>query len=806
MIFSVVWLPLLLAGAQTIQNPEEFASILVGTDTRSEWSNGNVIPMVGTPWGHTYWAPETDLNDGGSWWFHPSAGRLIGLRCTHQPSPWIGDWGWFRMQFGFDDNGWARENGWDIKTADLSPYHFGSELLGISSVGNETTGEGAGNARVDLSVTNQAAHVLLTFPVKDNTTKNQKRRVWFERRDQLRPCNKDDWTVTYDTENQKTIVTGFTTSYNGPKPWDDGWNDEMNNDSIPRGVREKYALYFHAEFNATSERSNHWTDGEYNDIMTVLFSEDVVELDVKIGVSLIHPQIAEAAVGSELYATWNETMMANKEVWRQTLSVVDVVDSGYTEEDEEEALRTYYSNLYRTALFPNNLQENNGQHWSPFDGGIYEGPLSTDSGFWDAYHTVYSLMAILWPDQVNVAMQGYVNAFIEGGWHPQWSAPGYKGSMVGTMSDVSAADMIIKGFDFNTTAAMEAMKKNAFTAPDIRSVGRRGLAYLDSHGFVPRGAEDQMGDVHEVTSRTLNHAFADFAILQAEAYLQTEIFSNEQLMRLNTRSQNWKNIFNTTSRFFQSKLEDGTWAEPFDEYLWGGDWTEGSAWQFRFYAPHHYNELAELYGGVEELCLKVDEMNTHPSYFHRAAANYGSPIHEMLELQLNVWGQNSHNNQPTHHAQYMPLACASSRSDLKGKCHDRATYWIKKTMTQLYTPTRYSGDEDNGEMSGWLILSSFGFYPMTPSTNEFILGVPLFREIHIQPNGRSSLQIKAPKNCKTCSQVNEISYGGIALSGTKFMWNQIVAGGNLTFHMGDDYLEMGIAPAGMTKKLIRGGL
>eukprot|EP01069_Polyplicarium_translucidae_P012907 Polyplicarium_translucidae@DN634_c0_g1_i1.p1 len=306
--------------------------------------------------------------------------------------------------------------------------------------------------------------------------------------------------------------------------------------------------------------------------------------------------------------------------------------------------------------------------------------------------------------------------------------------MVGTMSDVSFADAIVKGFTgFDVTGALEGMHKNAFSPPDQGGRGRRGLPDFISKGFIPRGSEDEVGTVHEVVSRTLNHAFADWAIAKAARAVEgQEVFTEEEILQLEERGSNWKNIFDTDRKFFRVKDADGNFIRGFDQYLWGGDLTEGGPWQFRFYAPHDPLALAALYGGQKEMCEKLEESNTHPGHVHRRSMlnnGYGYVIHEMIEMNVYLWGQNSHNNQPSHHATYMFAAAYNGEPDLFGVCLARGQHWLRHTLQHAYNSTHFSGDEDNGEMAAWFVLSALGLYDMAPASGEYMLGIPLFKEV-----------------------------------------------------------------------------
>ena len=119
---------------------------------------------------------------------------------------------------------------------------------------------------------------------------------------------------------------------------------------------------------------------------------------MRMGTSFISAEQAlvnmQREVGSPL--TFEEVAADSKEEWRSTLSRVDIneIDASYSTQEQTDLLTTFYSTLYRASLFPRQLSEVNAKgktvHWSPYsaDGSVFEGPLSTDSGFWDAFSTV----------------------------------------------------------------------------------------------------------------------------------------------------------------------------------------------------------------------------------------------------------------------------------------------------------------------------------------------------------------------------------------------------------------------------------
>ena len=274
---------------------------------------------------------------------------------------------------------------------------------------------------------------------------------------------------------------------------------------------------------------------------------------------------------------------------------------------------TWYTNLFRAAVYPRMFYEldDDGEpfHYSPYDpeGRTFPGRGASDSGFWDAYRTVYPLNSLLHTEQWGQQMEGWLNAYKEGGWLPSWSAPGDRGAMTGNMQDASVADAIVKRRwlpeSFDASLAWEAAAKDAFT---VDRKGRKGLALYERHGYIPIGH-----GVGDEVSATLNYNLADYSMSLAAAELGLE---SEAATLLN-RSRGWRHLFDRTFKggFMRPRHGNGSWFAPFDEFAWegnAGEFTEAAAWQYRFYVPHEPKALAELYGGDGQLCDYLTETMT----------------------------------------------------------------------------------------------------------------------------------------------------------------------------------------------------
>jgi len=443
---------------------------------------------------------------------------------------------------------------------------------------------------------------------------------------------------------------------------------------------------------------------------------------------------------------------------------------------DETQLKVFYTNLWKSMLFPRYLTEVDAKghevHRSPYTGDVRSGKLVADSGFWDSYRTVYQLQSMVFPDNLGGLISGWVNGYTEAGWLPEWASPGQHASMVGTMGDVTLADAIAKskwgfvsGFDVNT--AYEAIKKDAFSDPQ-GLFGREGLRDYIQKGYVT-------DDVSESVSRTLNYYVSDAAIARA-----AQILGNHgDAKALAARSKRYEVLFNKDSHFFQPKDSDGKFVDYFNPLSWGNGFTEASAWQYRFYVPHDVDGLQKLYNG--KLCHAIHSMMSKTTGRPYEVGSYGTDIHEMLELGAiqKGFGQYAHGNQPVHHVLYVAK---------KAGCNNVADKYLRKAMQDLYTVDGWAGDEDNGEMASWYVLSALGVYSLEGAKDEIVLGSPAIKHATMELPNKRVLTIATENQAKDNVYVQSVMWvpdGGEKRTVTDnvLKYTELMSGGKLTFTM-----------------------
>ena len=791
-------------------NPEDVVNILGGTDSRYDLSHGSTLPLVAMPWGFNTYAPQTDDDSNyKGWWFHPYDRRFFGLRVTHQPSPWIADYGNFLIK-GYmpaslsSNSGADQYTGYSPKTTTYSPYFYETKLLAYSTAEENTvfgfapsSHGGVVEVKFPHYDANAAARVgsssksAMKFAdtkygtaketeeaLRDHSGFTQTRRISI-----VLHGGADTSAISKSSIDGTTMLSGYTTANSGGV-----------GDSNSAFAHYFVALVYGGEDGNTPVAHDATTSKASGNGVYVDFDPTLAEhqkLTVRFATSFISQEQALTNLLAEVNTdkSFGQVKSAAKSAWNQALSRVKVTALGGEETPDQvmDEYKKFYSALYRASLFPRSISEitSDGKevHWSPYASSPEQrtasGPLTTDSGFWDAWNTVYPLLTLANRPKLGSLMQGWVNAYSEGGWIPQWASPGYRGSMVGTMGDVSIADAIVNEIPgFDVAKAYEAIRKDAFEIPPAGS--NQGRECFDSYltlGYVPQGA------CSEVTSRTLNYYQSDWAVAQAALKLG----KTEDAATLLARASNYSLLFNQEDAFFRSRsMVDGKFTEPFDQFAWGGDYTEGGPWQFRFYLPYDPAGLDKLFTVAgKDMCTELEAVHTQrTAAFH--IGGYSSEIHEMTEMTDHCWGQYAHNNQPIHHQLYMGMF-----KGYTSQCAANAQARIRQVLNNLYTSgsDMFPGDEDNGEMGAWYVLSSLGLYNLSPGGDEFLFGAPLFAHVEVDISdgaGDKRLVIKAVNNNKKNIYVQKITWNDaeIAHSANGIKYAQLKEGGTLTFYMG----------------------
>ncbi len=619
-------------------------NLLQGTRSERDFSTGNTLPLIARPWGMHHWSLQTAQSD---WLFHPDHRKLQGIRLTHQPSPWMGDYGnilvvpFTGLLYPEIDH---QASAYRLQESALHPHYFSTDLL-------------RAGIRVEMAPTERGA----VFRFRRLGAEALRVRLFF---DAGFECARGERTHAY---------RGVSRNARG-------------------GTPGNFGLYFALEFDATPQSGEAVNDGFVFD-----FPPDVTCLEMRIAASFVSVEQAETTLSAELLGVSLEGVAAEGErIWNSLLGRIAL------EAHSEEQERLFYSCLYRCLLFPRFLDEKTRDgrtiHYSPYDGGVHEGSLCADSGFWDTYRTLFPLLGLAYPDKLRLMLEGFLSACRESGWSPKWPSPGPRNCMIGTHFDVVVADAIARGVtDWNVEEAFFYLWKDATEASDDPCFGRAGMPEYLRLGYVPSDL------YHHAASATLDYTYDDFCVAQVARYLGKTREADE----LARRAENYRNVFDPTVGFMRGRNANGTWREPFDEYEWGGPFIEGGAWQHSFNVPQDPAGLALLFGGNEALCRKLDAMFTAPPKF--SVGDYPCEIHEMTEMAMTNFGQYAQSNQPVH--QFLMLYASAGQPE-------KTTHWIHRVANELYSVENFPGDEDNGEMAAWYVFACLGIFPTCPGTSD----------------------------------------------------------------------------------------
>jgi predicted alpha-1,2-mannosidase len=714
-----------------ITDPEEWINPLMGTLSKPSLSNGNTYPSIAVPWGMNFWTPQTGkMGDG--WAYTYDADKIRGFKQTHQPSPWMNDYGQFsimpvtgKKRFVQDE----RASWYSHKAEVVKPYYY-SVYLADADVTTEIT------------PTERAAQFRFTFPKADTSFVVVDA---FDKGSYIKIIPGERKIVGYSTRHAHKVPDNFKNYFviyfDKPFISADGWKGA----ELLKGEMEVKADHSGAIVGFKTAK------GE--------------QVNMKVASSFISIEQADISLKRELANDgFDATKAKAKAIWNKTLSRISV-EGGTIDQT-----RTFYSSFYRTLFFPNKLYEldanNKIMHWSPFNGQVLPGYMFAGTGFWDTFRALYPFLNLMYP-AINKEMQeGLANDFKEGGFLPEWSSPGYSNVMVGNNSASVVSDAYIKGmrgYDINT---LWAAVKNGANNEGPEGTGRTGVKYYNKLGYVPYNVK-----INENAARTLEYSYDDFAIYQLGKALgkpasEIDIFKK--------RAMNYKHLFDPASGLMRGKNEDGKFQSPFNPFKWGDAFTEGNSWHYSWSVFQDIDGLSKLMGGKEKFVQKLDSVFTLAPIFDDSY--YGQVIHEIREMQIANMGQYAHGNQPIQHMIYLYNY---------GGAPWKTQYWVRETMNRMYkaTPDGYCGDEDNGQTSAWYVFSALGFYPVTPATDQYVLGAPLFKKVTINLENGKQIVINAPKNSDENRYVNALKYNGAVQTKNWLSHSNLLKGAVLDFDM-----------------------
>lgn len=729
-IFSICML------AQSNSYPTElvdYVNPLMGTDSKGSLSNGNTYPAIGLPWGMNLWTPQTG-NNGNGWQYTYASDKIRGFKQTHQPSPWMNDYGMFSImpvtgKAVADQDGRAS---WFSHKAEIAKPYYYSVYLADHDVTTEIT------------PTERAAYFRFTFPKTDSAFVV------------IDAFDKESYVEIIPSQNK---IIGYTTKY-------------------ARGKLKNFKNYFVIQFDRPFTSTGTWVNKDITRgtlklleqknsgaIVGFSVSKRGEKIQAKVASSFISQEQAEINLKEIGNRNFDQVATAGRNIWNKTLGTIKA------EGKNTDQLRTFYSCLYRMVFFPNKLYEIDAKgkimHYSPYTGEVLPGYMFAGTGFWDTFRALYPFLNFAFPSINKEMQEGLINDYKEGGFLPEWSSPGYADIMIGNNSASVVSDAYIKGgrgYDIQTL--YKALQHGANNEGPMTAVGRKGVQYYNELGYVPYDV-----GINENAARTLEYAYDDFSIYQLAKALNRP---KEEIELYKKRSLNYKNLFDPEHKLMRGKNKDGQFQKPFNPQKWGDAFTEGNSWHYSWSVFHDINGLMQLMGGKKAFVTMLDSVFIMPPTFDDSY--YGGVIHEIREMQIMNMGQYAHGNQPIQHMIYLYNYAGEPW---------KTQYWSREVMDKLYfaTPDGYCGDEDNGQTSAWYVFSAMGFYPVCPATDQYVLGSPLFDKITVTLENGKQVIITSNNKDKNNRYVNALKFNGANYTKNWISHFDLQKGARLDFSM-----------------------
>ena len=711
----------------------QYVNPLMGTQSSFELSTGNTYPAIARPWGMNFWTPQTGkMGDG--WQYTYTANKIRGFKQTHQPSPWINDYGQFSImpvtgKLEFDEE---KRASWFSHKGEIATPSYYKVYLAEHDVVTEMT------------PTERAVLFRFTFP------ENEHSYIVVDAFD------KGSYVKVIPEENK---IIGYTTRNSG-------------------GVPENFKNYFVIEFDKPFTYKGTFADKkleEGNLEQKADHTGAIIGFSTRKG-EIVHARIASSFISFEQAAqnlkelgndSFEQLAQKGNDAWNNVLGKIEV------EGGNLDQYRTFYSCLYRSLLFPRKFYEftADGQpvHYSPYNGQVLPGYMYTDTGFWDTFRCLFPFLNLMYPSVNKEIQEGLINTYKESGFFPEWASPGHRGCMIGNNSASVLVDAYMKGVKVDDVKTLyEGLIHGTENVhPEVSSTGRLGYQYYNKLGYVPYDVK-----INENTARTLEYAYDDWCIYQLAKALNRP---KKEIELFAKRAMNYRNVFDKESQLMRGRNENGQFQSPFSPLKWGDAFTEGNSWHYSWSVFHDPQGLIDLMGGKKMFITMLDSVFAVPPVFDDSY--YGQVIHEIREMTVMNMGNYAHGNQPIQHMIYLYNYAGQPW---------KAQYWLRQVMDRMYTPgpDGYCGDEDNGQTSAWYVFSALGFYPVCPGTDEYVIGAPLFKKATLHFENGNNLVIDAQNNSKENLYIESLRVNGQESTRNYLKHADLLQGGTIEFKMG----------------------
>ena len=725
--------------SKTQKDEVDFVNPLIGTAITGfakGLDGGGTMPCVNVPFAMTNFVAQTGESKMGRMCYQYEDKSVIGLLATHQPTVWMGDYGYVSIM---PQTGnlrvlpKERKLSYDHKDEITKPYYYSVKLKA----------DGNKKIKAEIAGANTCGMFRFTFPAAEKAH-------LIIQGINLNP-ELTDWANDYKPRLKKLKGYVYVDTINNEIT---GYNPDRQSSQIGPELKN-FKGYFIIKFDKQIRKYGTWDKSiikkgskeQYGTRMGAFISFKTITntvIKVAVATSFISIDQARNNLKKEI-PDWDfdKVVKDTRDNWQQQLKVVQV--NGITNEQKT----IFYTALYHTLLFPRQFSEY-GRYYSAFDDKVHHGVSYNDYSLWDTFRALHPLLILTQPERVNGMVKSLLQMYREGGWMPMWPNPTYTNIMIGTHADAVVADAYVKGFrGYSTKLAYEALHKDAFEAPDgdtqkkwgdrdlwTSFEARGGLTYYHKLGFIP------VDKVKESVSRTIEYGIDDYCVAQ----LAKALGKTDDYKQLITWSENYKNVYNASTGFMAPRNSNGQWSAKPDS-----GFTEGTKWTYTFGAMHDVPGMIALMGGEKPFADKL--------------------IHNFND------GHYRADNEPGHHYIYLFNYCGMP--------------WKAQELVRQHTgwqnfrnaPAGINGNDDCGQTSAWYIFSVMGFYPVTPASGMYSIGAPQFPYVALNLQNGNKLVIKATDLSAQNKYVKEVTFDGQPIKNHMISHEQISHGGTLAFKM-----------------------
>jgi len=717
----------ILVGCNAVEEkePVDYVNPFIGTG-----GHGHTYPGAATPFGMVQLSPDTRKDNwdacGG---YHYSDSITLGFSHTHLSGTGVGDYGDIRFSPIVFPEGITKEE--IIKFDVKSSFSHHNEQ---ASPGYYSTYLDDIQTKVELTATPRCGFHKYTFPAGVDAA----------------------------------VVIDLTEGVTSDKIIE-SWVSVINDSTIAgckssRGWAQEQTVWFRAEFSQPFKEYLIVSEGmpvnspsfSTKDPLKIVLRFDPPEEKVimsKVGISSVDRDGPMKNLQAEIPGFDFDMARNNaRDSWNEMLSKIEV--EGGSPEDKT----VFYTALYHSFLAPNLFSDADGRYMGhDFKTHQVKGhKMYTVFSLWDTFRALHPLFTIVQQDLTNDLINSMLNIYDQGGLLPVWElAANETWCMIGYHSIPVIADAYMKGIrEYNVEKAFEAMKKSAVQ-------DHHGLRYYKQFGYIPADKEG------ESVSKTLEYAYDDWCI----AMMAKDLGKEDDYKNYIQRAQYYKNIFDPETKFMRGKM-NGMFVKPFNPTEVNFMLTEANTWQYTFFVPQDITGLMKLLGGRGDFTGKLDTLfNTNMELSGRHQSDITGLV-----------GQYAHGNEPSHHMAYL--------YNFAGQPW-KTQQIVRVIMGDLYghEPDGLCGNEDCGQMSAWYVLSSMGFYPVTPGANEYVIGSPVFNKVTIHLENGKKFTIQANGNSEENIYIQSARMNGVEYSKSFFTHEDIMAGGELVFEMSDHQSE-----------------